>query len=279
MMNCKSKAVLTMFVVFSAMAVTLVASDDSSAADPYIVEGYIGTVGESGLIPHEATVTIYSADGMKKWSATTNEKTGKFSITTELSSTDVVDELRFDCISDTNGYTVFGMQPWMKNGADGLIYLDMSSVPHTGKTYTVCSDIVHSIVMSNTLMNVTIIVSGSKDTLRNAEVALLQNNEKKFSGKSDDEGNCKFTDVVIGSYELEITCNGYKDYDESIVVSKETTQFNVEMNEKKVETYYGLTTYHILMIVGVVIGLMLVAVSYALCFRSWKHVDSDDLQS
>ena len=65
-------------------------------------------------------------------------------------------------------------------------------------------------------------------------------------------------------------------YTGNVSISKTTGQIPVTLVQKEMPTYLGMTLYHILMLFGIVIGLVLVSVAYVLCTRTWKGVDSSD---
>lgn len=257
---------------------TVVTSDDSSAGTTDItVEGYVGTMGESAVIPQEATVKL-SQNGTD--ASATTDKNGKYSVSI---SVDLSQPVKIECASAVSGQTVYVLPYGMYRESEDF-FLDMKIVPHNGAKYTLGGDLEHAIVVSDAKVDITVIVGGSGGTLVDAEISLTsitrgEDPEKRYAGKTNGEGNCKLYDVSIGDYEVTVTCHGYITYSGKISVKTTNNPFTVTMNEKTMETYYGLPAYHILVILGVSIGLILVAVAHHLCARSWKRLDRDDLQN
>ncbi|MBO4503161.1 MAG: carboxypeptidase regulatory-like domain-containing protein, partial [Candidatus Methanomethylophilus sp.] len=109
--------------------------------------------------------------------------------------------------------------------------------------------------------------------LWNAMITLTdKDTDQEYSGQTDNNGKHKFTDLPYGTYSLKITCNGYQTYTESSYDYHGQVEKSVSMVEKVIPTFYGMTTYHALMMLGVGVGLALVLISYTLVRRNWKGI-------
>lgn len=276
-MNAKPVTVLAMALVLSGMFLVTMTSDGSDAAVRSVsVAGIICEVGDSDPVPSpEVTVTLVSNG--TEYTGETDEN-GRFTIPLTVDTGSMT--VQFRC--SVSGYSIFGLPDCMST-VNGTTYIDLNEVTPelvSGTyVYNTCSDTLHSILLSDTAVTVTFTVTDIEDSkvLRHAEITLINKN-LKFSGTTNEDGICSFSSKIpIGDYSLSVHCDGYESYSaETFTISKTSTQSTVQLTSKEMTTYLGLTLYHLLMVFGVVLGLVLVVISYVLCTRSWKKTDSND---
>ena len=115
-------------------------------------------------------------------------------------------------------------------------------------------------------------VKGTDRFLVNAMITLVDpDSHLEFSGETGSNGKYKFIDLPYGTYNAKVTCNGYQTVNEEIPLSGATT-YSVTMIAKEIPTFYGMTTYHALMLVGVAAGLILFTISYIMVRRNSKGI-------
>ncbi len=102
------------------------------------------------------------------------------------------------------------------------------------------------------------------NTLQGATVTLTSvDSSDKYIEESKENGVATFTNVVIGDYEVEIKVGGFEEYESTTHVTKGLNDGkNVEMSVKEEQDFFGMNFSHFMMIIGVVIGVILVVVSY-----------------
>ena len=274
-------------VFFSAMAVPFVLNDSSDAATEDItLKGIVVESGESGPIAvKDVKVTFKQEAATPGDPAITGEgltsATGEFSV-----DMDGVDPARaIECTFYKEGYSAFYYPTSIsENETTKKLELTLtdSSVTHTTvdarEVYTLVktNDLSHAIVVSDTRVPAAFTISGANDKgLFNAQITLTSSTST-YKGITNYEGVCTISKVLVGDYTIRIVCDGYEMYTGTVNISKTAGQIPVTLIQKEMPTYLGMTLYHILMLFGVVIGVILVIVAYVLCTRTWKGVDSSE---
>lgn len=271
-------------VFFSAMAVPFVLNDSSDAATEDItLKGIVVESGESGPIAvKDVKVTFKQEAATPGDPAITGEgltsATGEFSV-----DMDGVDPARaIECTFYKEGYSAFYYPTSIsENETTKKLEFDFScthSTVDSREVYTIVAtnDLSHAIVVSDTRVPAAFTISGANDKgLFNAQITLTSSTST-YKGITNYEGVCTISKVLVGDYTIRIACDGYEMYTGTVNISKTTGQIPVTLVQKEMPTYLGMTLYHILMLFGVVIGVVLVIVAYVLCTRTWKGVDSSE---
>ena len=276
---------LALAVFFSAMAVPFAMNDSSDAATQDVtINGIIVESGESGPVAvKDVKVTLTQESLTPGDPAITGESTtsatGEFSV-----NMDGVDTARvIECTFTMEGYSAFYYPTSIsENETTKKLELSLAGLTpttvDTRKVYTLVEtgDLSHAIVISDTRVPAAFTVSGAGDKgLFNAQITLT-NGASTYKGITNYEGVCTISKVLVGDYQIRVICDGYEMYTGNVSISKTTGQIPVTLIQKEMPTYLGMTLYHILMLFGIVIGLVLVSVAYVLCTRTWKGVDSSD---
>ncbi len=149
---------------------------------------------------------------------------------------------------------------------------DLTSTLST--TYELGTSVQSGCIINNAYVDFTIFVEGNDRQLRNARINLYDadSGTQIESGETDSDGKCKFVKLPYGEYDLKVTCNGFKQYYEENLLVNGQSIHSVTMIEKEIPTFYGMTTYHALMLVGVAAGLILFTISYIMVRRNSKGI-------
>lgn len=285
-MHSKIVAIVLAAMMFVSAAVVFSSSDDSDAADPetITIEGYVAS--ENGTALASKTVVIGTSEAPSLGQGTTDSN-GKFSITMDKpadvstlririvyeGTAGTVDEVNYKIISAPEGIELMGIP-----GDDHTVLsLNLTKFPLSGSTYTLADSLLHAIQVANATSTVAIHVVGKDNKeLYGAKVSLYDGQRIVASGVTDYYGICELSSTIsYDTYRLVIKCNGYKDYESNLVVNESQIYPEITLIEKQAPTFLGMTTYHVLMLFGVILGLALVVISYILVARNWKGMQED----
>ncbi|MDD2626034.1 MAG: carboxypeptidase regulatory-like domain-containing protein [Candidatus Methanomethylophilus sp.] len=297
-MSSRTAAVFAvMLVLFTAVGILATdesAADNSDTDDPatetvYAVAGYVVEDQAAGNVPM-AGVGVIVNDGVNSLSAVTDSD-GYFTVT--VASTDKV------TISFTyTGYTVRSCPHGTLNTATGTISLDLTGITPilttaddvTTYTYLFTSeaDGLQPVIMSGTDGIVVVTVTEESDnhvkTVSGASVSLVSATDGavRYSGTTDSDGKFTFSGVQTGYYYLTSTCNGFYDSSsQTVTVATGSTYFSVSLTEIPVENYLGMSLGHLLMVIGIILGVVLILIVGSLCRRPERtaaDMDTSDLE-
>ncbi|MCQ2085533.1 MAG: carboxypeptidase-like regulatory domain-containing protein [archaeon] len=274
-MNGKTIALLSLFAVLSVAGALYLVADDSDAAPIDKIEGIVGEVGDTSTVAApNVKVSVYKAGTPPiLLGEDTTDDAGKFSITIdEDSATALV--IKFE----KDGCGVFLVPAGLaRSGGGDYFGIDISKFDISTGVCTLSDDLEHCVLVSDANVQISITVTGSENRLlKGASVTLYQDGVKKYSGETDEYGVCITTSKLpVGNYMVELKCDGYTDMSEEITVNKMSAPHILTMQEKEIPTYMGITTYHILMLSGVALGIILAIIAYMLCRRNWSRVEND----
>ncbi len=278
-MHSKIVAIILAAMMFISAAVVFSSSDDSDAEDPetITIEGYVASENGTAL----ASKDVFIEDPLSSTKKGTTDSNGKFSITMDK-PTDVSNlriyivyegNYNYKIISAPQGIELLGMP----EDDHTKLSLDLTKFPLSGSTYTLADNLLHAIQVANATSAITVHVVGKNSKeLYGAKISLYDGQKLMASGTTDYDGICELTSSIIyDTYRLVIKCNGYDDYDSELVVNYPEVLPEITLTEKQAPTFLGLTTYHVLMLFGVILGLALVVISYILVARNWKGMQED----
>lgn len=283
---------LPMLVVLFAVSGMLFAampSDSSDAAGDgkTYVSGLICEIGQSGPTPAKNIPVTLVYDDQTFTGKTGSDGFFKIKIS-DSSSVDTSQKVYFDFTLD--GYSIFTLPDTMvtlePNSNDSIetvtavATIDLTKCSLADGVYCATSDSQHCILIGDTYVPVTFTVTNASTgvAVRNADVT-LKCGDKTYRATTNYEGVCTFsTGVLIGTYGITIKCDGYVTFEDTIQINKSAAfKTDFEMTQKEPITYLGMTLYHLLMVLGVTVGLCLVVISYVLCKRTWRNVDKKDV--
>jgi len=256
---------------------------DAATTSAYEIAGYVVETDATGNAPM-ANVGVTITDASKTTYSGATNTAGYFCIT--------VGSLTGLTIEFTHiGYTVRSCPAAITQTANGLS-LSVAGITPTTRTeegvtiytYMITSDSTSDlscVVMSSTVGVVVVTVTNGAKVLADAQVTLTSATDSglRYTGTSDSSGRLVFSDVQTGYYYLSATSNGF--YDSStttVTVEDGYSYFSVDMQQKTVDTYFGMTLSHILMIVGIIFGLIMAIVAWLLYRRGQVALDSSDLE-
>ncbi len=280
---------LVMLFAVSGLLFTTLPSDSSDAAGDgkTYVSGLICEIGQSGPTPAKNIPVALIYDGTTFTGKTGSDGYFKIKIN-DGSTVDTSKKVYFDF--SLSGYSIFTLPDTMttldpnsnpsSETITAVATIDLTTITPVDGVYCATSDAQHCILIGDTYVPVTFTVTNASTgvAVRNADVTLKCGN-MTYRGTTDYEGVCTFsTGILIGTYEVTIKCDGYVTFEEVVQINKSATfKTDFEMTQKEPITYLGMTLYHLLMILGVTIGLCLVVISYVLCRRTWRNVDKKDV--
>lgn len=166
----------------------------------------------------------------------------------------------------------YGMTKKTVPSDDTVWAIDFSKLPKTGDTYYIGDENGNGLVTAAASGKITFKVVDKNDKgLYHAYVSLNSGTTVLATGYTDGDGEFTTKTIPYGdNYDLVVTCNGFEKYESKINFNTETTEdLAVKMAPKDMITFYGMTTYHIMMFAAVITGMFLVMISYTLVARKW----------
>ena len=258
-------------LLFSAVG-AIADSDSSDAAAPTEsqIVGYLGLWGDNSSSGASGyTVKVYtgthSATGV-------SDDDGKFEI--DISAFDTTDVF-VTIENDPSSEKVFIIRsgPYIETVPNVTTYcsLDLTKCPIESGSYLLGSEPFNGLQIGQASVDCTFTVQGTNKFLRNAIVSLYMNSTQVKTEETGSNGKCLIENVQYGTYTLKVTCNGYQTYTSTITITDGNIP-PITLTEKEVPTFYGMTTYHALMLVGVAAGLILFMISYIMVRRNSKGI-------
>ncbi len=254
-------------LLFSAVGV-IADSDSSDASSVTTITGYVGMAGTPNTAAEGMEINLNNTSESLSPLTTTVGADGVFTFTL---TGDYVGMDVFHLYFTDVDYLAQSM-PEKVTRITGNSHLQLDLTGVTSTSYQLGSDLDHGILLILGQENLEFTVKGTDRFLRNAMINLEDDDShQEFSGETGDNGKYVFTNLPYGVYNLKVTCNGYKAWYEQITVNGQATH-SVTMIEKEIPTFYGMTTYHALMLVGVAAGLILFTISYIMVRRNSKGI-------
>lgn len=89
-----------------------------------------------------------------------------------------------------------------------------------------------------------------------------------YTGRTDSHGYYEIRDCPVGNYTLTVSNQGFHQSDAyNVTVSETPTTVNVKMVKSTMRTHLGMDTAHLLMLIGVVVGIILAVAAWFLSKR------------
>lgn len=281
-MRRQLSAVLLLAVLLStAFGASLAAVPAAGAATTsgYEIAGYVVETDATGNAPMSG-VGVVITDAAKNTYSGSTDATGYFCITVGSLTGLTVEFVH-------SGYTVRSCPTAITQTANGLA-LSVTGITPTARTEegaTIYTYLITSgsasglscVVMSSTVGVVVVTVTNGTKVLADAQVTLTSATDSglRYIGTSDGSGRLVFNDVKTGYYYMSATSTGFYDsMTSTVTVEDGYSYFSVDLQQKAVDTYFGMTLSHILMIVGVIFGLVMALVAWLLFRRGRVELDS-----
>lgn len=254
---------LSVFIVISALPFAI--SDDADGAGEYHIKGYVVECMATGNVPLsgvEVSITEQSA----VVSIDKTDETGEFDVIVGSNS-----DLRIKFSAE--GYTLrFCMGVTNVGTEDMLLDLENADYDASTGTYTITSgpEGLQCAVMMATEGTVVGTVIYSEGSVEGATVTLTSKNDPgiKHSGTTDSHGRYSIK-CSTGDYTLKVECKGFESSEPiDVSVSSGTTPVpQTSLKKAELSEYMGLDVAHVLMIVGVILGIMLALLAWHLSRR------------
>ena len=270
-MHRKLFAFVFVAALLSSAVVVFANSDSSDAVTPTVVKGFVGMPGDPNI--PAAGMKIYLTDSGETAGKSIEEEIGSDgSFTFNLAGTALEGETVLHIIFGDVNYRAQNLPLHVSRIADSNhLKLDLSEVD--GSECILGSNMDQAILLVLGKGDLEFTVKGTNRFLVNAMI-ILEDTEstEEFSGETENGGKYKFVDLPYGKYSVKVTCNGYVTQTENLDYIGQATH-SVTMIEKEIPTFYGMTTYHALMMLGVAVGLILVLISYIMVRRNSKGIE------
>ena len=264
----KGKIFLSLFAVsLLLMAIPMSITDASiSNTTDYHIEGYVVEANASENIPLEGvTVTIMYSDGTS--SSDDTDSNGFFSIT----------------VTATTGLTIsfisYGLTlrscpniTAIENN-DGEYTLDLTGAKYDSSTHTYTITGTADSMQAALMLSTTASLNG-KITYNNGlavigakvKIVSISTNEP-YTGTTDENGQFSIT-CPTGSYTVTAYCNGFNDSNTVVVnVTNDSTSVLIPMYKSTVSEYFGFDLAHMLMLIGICLGLILATTAWLISRR------------
>ncbi|MDR1954513.1 MAG: carboxypeptidase-like regulatory domain-containing protein [Candidatus Methanoplasma sp.] len=253
---------MTSFVSSASAGADLAAAPTATAN--YYIEGYVAEGGGTGKIPmKDVTVTI--TDNLSLTYQNTTDANGFFSIGIGTNTNLMISFKIY-------GYTIITCpNTSVQSGTDNLI-LDLSTARYNSAThtYTITSSVddMQCAIMAASDGIVRGVVSFDGGPIRNAAVSLIPTDRAwTLTTHADSRGYYEIT-CPTGTYIVTASSRGFdKSEGISVNVTSSPSTVNVTMEKSELKKYLGLDAAHILMLIGVIVGIMLAAAAWFLSKR------------
>ncbi|MDR3075283.1 MAG: carboxypeptidase-like regulatory domain-containing protein [Candidatus Methanoplasma sp.] len=261
----RNKVLLAIIAVALLTLVLPIGQADADVAAPnYAVEGYVAEGGGTGKIPMEGvTVHIMDSQGTV-FEDRTNDR-GLFRI--EVSSNTNL-SISFTAF----GYTVISCPNTSSQQGSEYLILNLSTAAYnsTTRTYTITSAVSEMQCAIMTASNGVVggVVYHGGETVKNATVTMTPiDGEGVYRTNTDDRGYYEIK-CPTGEYTLTASGKGFEESNAIIVkVTSSPLTANVTIEKNEIKKYLGLDLAHILMLIGVIVGILLAAVAWFLSKR------------
>ena len=268
-MHRKLFAFVFVAALLSSAVVVFADSDDSDATSVTTITGFVSIAGAPP--PEEEHLEIYLTNATETCTPihTTIGADGSFTLDLTTASAELQAETVFHIYFSDVDYVALSL-PTIVDEIPGSQHLLLDLTSFAGTTCELGDSLIHSICLISGHGPLEFTVKGTDRFLLNAMISLEDVDEsQEYSGETAANGKYTFTNLPYGEYNLKVTCNGYKTFYGNLTFNGQTTH-SVTMVEKEIPTFYGMTTYHALMFLGVAVGLILVMISHILVKRNWK---------
>lgn len=277
----KARSLAMVLALLTILALPMAHADaDANSDSEYSIQGKTYVIGNNGPEPlGDIKVTLNISGKIERTNSVWSDSEGKFVFTLP---TMIPEECYVTLLFSYSGYSVFGAPACMTSIGGEEFSIDYESIL-TDKVYNITpsDDARHYILLGSAETPVFITVTGANNKLQRASVTMTNlDSGDSYLGGTDTQGSVEFMKVQIGTYSVDVECNGFKDYSTIIEITRNSSNnFTLELTENGSSTIFGMVSYHFMMFIGVVLGLIFVLTGYLLCIKAWRpKLDSEDLQ-
>jgi len=264
-------AAVSLMLMISFISVLESEDATSAATTNYSIQGYVADVYWAPL----DGVTVSIMDGQGKLHSSDTDANGFFSVSVPYN-------VGLSISFSTFGYTIVSCPNTLPPTTDGSDYrpLDLSKAAYVASTgtYTITGSIAseQGAIMNITLGTLEGNVTSNSNSVKNCTVtltpttdaaaAVLDNNT--LTATTNDQGYYEIKGPV-GNYTLTASSQGFNASDPvPVTISGRPLTVNITMKEYNTPTkYFGMDTAHLLMLIGVIVGIILAVVAWFLSRR------------
>lgn len=247
-------------------AVPSVYADGDVAATNYYVEGYVAEAGGTGKVP-VVGVTVSIADSQGNLFQSDTDSNGHFRVGISSNTGLSISFTAF-------GYMIISCpNTSTQQGSDFLtLTLSPSIYNSSTRTYTITSTIdeMQCAIMktSDGIVRGTVTYDGG--VVKNATVTVTPiEGGNSYSTNTDGSGRYEIS-CPTGLYTLKATCRGFEESEPisvNVTINPNPSPENIMMEQSSVKKYLGLDVAHILMLIGVIVGIMLAVAAWFMSKR------------
>ncbi|MDR1403979.1 MAG: carboxypeptidase-like regulatory domain-containing protein [Candidatus Methanoplasma sp.] len=258
----KGKILLAVIMVALLVSALPIDRTDAEVTAPnYLIEGYVAEGGSIGKIPMgDVTVRIKDMQGTVFEGKT--DRDGRFSI-------EVPANAGLSIAFTAFGYTIISCPNTSTQEGSEYLTLDLTAAAYNSatRTYTITSPTsgMQCAIMAASSGVVKGTVYFGTESIKDVTVTLTPINGEGVHERNTDERGYYEIICPTGTYMLTAGGKGFNDSSEMIVnVTSSPSTANITMEKSELKKYLGLDMAHLLMLVGVIIGILLAAAAWLL---------------
>ena len=245
-------------------SVSLLNDSNVDAATEYHIQGYVGVPSVESTPLEGVTVTVEDGRGSEYNSSVVTDSSGFFNITT-TSNTGLA--ISFDI----TGYTISSFPGIPLPRGTTSVPLDLTKFAYnsTNQTYTITGNVDNGqcVMMVNTEGKITGRVTYSDGPVKDATVTFTPVSGGSSFSTGTDNGGYYSGSLPTGLYYLTVSRQGFDpsdSYQVNITEGQVATTQDIMMKKANIGTHFGMDTPHILMLIGVVVGILMAVATWFL---------------
>lgn len=237
---------------------------DGAAAPTFDITGYAADTGGEPIKDVELIITV-TAGGVE-YEANYNKVNGFFSVNV---GTNAGLSIKFTA----HGYTAITCPSGTKQ-TDGSFTLNLSKATFNAatRTYSITDSIFSGqyVIMRASTGEVAGHVTYVSGGVKGATVTLTPTTEgASYSATTDDNGDFRMPACATGTYFLTVSRQGFISYEQADVSVKEGQNVlsTIVLEQSEQQGHMGMDTAHLLMLIGVIVGIVIVIAAWFLSRR------------
>jgi len=260
----RKKFLLVSFAITLLILVMLPAPSDADTTANYYIEGYVADTSKK---PMEG-VTVSVADGQDPAPSCDTDAEGFFSVGVAVNTGLTISFTVY-------GYSVITCPNTSIQPGTGSLVLNLSKAAYnaTTHTYTITGSVadMQCVIMATSNGTVNGQVTFGANPVRSATVTLSPIEPvpggRDYSAGTKDNGDYEIT-CPTGTYTLTVSSQGFDQSDPiEVKVTDSPSTVNVTMVKSELKKYLGLDVAHLLMLVGVIVGMLFAVAAWFLSRR------------
>jgi len=254
-------AALLVMVPFASF---LAEDSDGAVAPRYDITGYVADTRGEPITDVELEI-IVTGNG-ETYFGTYNPSNGFFLVNVGATTNLII---KFKA----HGYTAISCPNSPKQQDGFALTLTKAAYSVTTRTYTITSSIADGnyVIMRASTGEVAGHISYGAGPVKNATVTLTPTTDGSvYTTSTDENGNYWIPSCPTGTYNLTVSRQGFNPYTQTELVNVTdgaTTTRNITMEKSEQERHFGMDTAHLLMLIGVVVGILMAVAAWLVSKR------------